>query len=127
MKTRVVFTARREGLEKVREILKTNGMACRISRPSRQEGILRVAEEDAERARAQPALAAVGVDLARQDVQKGGLAGAIGAQQADLLAGLDLEVDLVQQGEGAVVQGDVVEAEEGHEMHGIARDDWAAV
>lgn len=51
MKTTIVFTARRSGLEKARESLKAHGIDCRISRPRREEGILRVAVADADRAR----------------------------------------------------------------------------
>lgn len=51
MNMTVVFMAKRAGLETARESLKAHGMTCRISHPRREEGILRVAAADAERAR----------------------------------------------------------------------------
>ncbi len=51
MKTTVVFTAKRTGLEKARDLLKVHEIACHISSPRHEEGILRVAVADANRAR----------------------------------------------------------------------------
>ena len=61
-------------------------------------------------ARALPALAAVRHLLSRQYPQQGGLAGAVAAEQTPALAAVDVQADPVQQGVGAVVQLQVVEA-----------------
>ena len=51
MKMSVVFAAGAGNLEKAKKALVQIGIQCRITRPRRQEGLLKVAETDAEKAR----------------------------------------------------------------------------
>ena len=61
--------------------------------------------------RLSPDLATVGRDAALGELQQRGLAGAVAADQADALAGVDLEARVVEQGFGAERDRDGVEAE----------------
>ena len=60
--------------------------------------------------------AAVGRQLAAQDLEQRGLAGAVAADDADALARLDLQAGIVEQRKMAVRDGDVVEGDERHSV-----------
>ena len=60
-------------------------------------------------------LALVGLDLALDQPQERALAFAIATQQADPLAWLDLQLDLVEQTRAAKGQTDVSQAQQCHE------------
>ena len=62
----------------------------------------------------EPDLAAVGRDEARHHAQGGGLAAARWAEQRDELAVADLEVDVIDRGEGAVFPRESLELEPAH-------------
>jgi hypothetical protein len=51
MKTIPVFSAKKAILEKAKKSLESMGINCRITRPRRNEGVLRVCPQDAHRAR----------------------------------------------------------------------------
>jgi len=57
-------------------------------------------------------LARIGLLFPGNELQQGGLARAVAAEQAQPLAGLEREVGLVQQHGAAQVQADVLEAEQ---------------
>ena len=61
--------------------------------------------------------AVVRLDLAGQQFQQGGLAGAIAADQGDALAGLDGQVDIFQQQRAADAVVDVLQGNQGHARH----------
>ncbi len=60
-------------------------------------------------------LAVVGLHLAGQDLEQGGLAGAVAAHQTEPLAGFDGEVDIVEQRLLAEVQLNLSQRDQGHE------------
>jgi hypothetical protein len=62
----------------------------------------------------QPHLAGVGGDQPEDHVQGGGLAGAVGAEQADDLAGADREADAVHGGDRPEPLADVTDVEDRH-------------
>src|SRR5690606_6627519 len=62
----------------------------------------------------QPHLAVVGLQLARDQAQQGGLAGAVAADDAYAFAGLDRQVDPFEQQRTADAEVDALELEEGH-------------
>lgn len=51
MSLTIVFSGRRGALEKARGLLEQQGISCRMTRPRRDEGHLRVAGDAAKRAR----------------------------------------------------------------------------
>ena len=57
--------------------------------------------------------AAAGLEQAGEDLDRGGFAGAVGAEIADDLAGMDGEGDVFDGGQAAVAFGDVLELEYG--------------
>ena len=59
------------------------------------------------------AAAGVGFDLAAQQGEQTGFAGTIGPQQADFLAGMQGEVGVFKQSQGAALQGKGVDAYHG--------------
>ena len=61
--------------------------------------------------------AGVRCQRARQDVQEGGLAGAVGPDDADRLTFLEREVDAVQHGKGAEALANV-DGGENRRIHG---------
>src|SRR5690606_17520133 len=70
-----------------------------------------------------PELAAVRLHLAGQQFHESGLAGAVAAKQANALASLDDEVDMIEHHVSAEGKVDVGEAKQGHgRIHGWA---WA--
>jgi len=62
----------------------------------------------------QPDLAGVGGDQPEDHVQGGGLAGAVGTEQADDLARADPEADAVHGGDRPEALGDVADVEDRH-------------
>jgi hypothetical protein len=66
--------------------------------------------------------AAIGGFLAGDETHEAGLARAIAAEETDAFAGLDLEIDFVEQGRGAVFEGDLAELEERHGSRGVSRN-----
>ncbi len=60
-------------------------------------------------------LAVVGLHLAGQNLEQGGLAGAVAAHQTEPLAGFDGEVDIVEQRLLAEVQLNLSQRDQGHE------------
>src|SRR5262249_19060921 len=75
-----------------------------------------VATVEGHRARA-------GVVDARERVEQRALAGAVGADDREQLATLDLEADAGERGHGAEAQGQVVDAEQGLRHHAVTS--WA--
>ncbi len=57
-----------------------------------------------------PSFAAVGLNLAGQQAKQGGFTGAVATDQADPLAGVDLEAGAIQQFFGTEGDGEVVDA-----------------
>ena len=60
-----------------------------------------------------PGVAAGGGQPGGEDAHAGGLAGPVGAEEADEFAGLDLEGDVVHGQDGAVVLGQVLDVDRG--------------
>jgi len=71
------------------------------------EGELVLVEIGDAQARADEDLAAVGIALAGEDLEKGRFAGAVGPDQAVAVAGGELDVDVLEDDAFAVGQGDV--------------------
>jgi hypothetical protein len=61
----------------------------------------------------EPHLAARGLEQAQHQAQQRGLAGAVGTDDAEEVAGLDGEVDALQHRHFAVGEADVVDLDEG--------------
>jgi hypothetical protein len=70
--------------------------------------------------------AAARPDQARDDAHQGRLAGAVGADHADRLAGPHLEVDAEQRLEGAVARVDAGQREHAAVAHERAAAAWVA-
>src|SRR5262249_8550082 len=64
-------------------------------------------------------VAGVGLHLAGDDAHEGGLARAVASEQADALAGVDLEVDLVQDRRSAEAEVHVEQAEKRHKRSNV--------
>ena len=66
-------------------------------------------------------LAGIGCDLAAQQQEQAGFAGAIGANKADMLAGMQGEIHVAQQLAGAAAQGQLGESNHdgGHFTRGV--------
>src|SRR5690606_16076349 len=67
------------------------------------------------RARLQAHFAVVGLEFARDQAHQGGLAGAVAADDAHALAGLDRQVHALEQQRAADAEVDALELEEGHD------------
>jgi len=63
-------------------------------------------------------LAVVGCFLAGDEAHEAGLTRAVATEQTDAFAGLDLEVDLVEERRGAVAEGDLAKLKQGHGRKG---------
>jgi hypothetical protein len=91
--------------------VKTAGDHVEDARSVGNEELLR--EAGAAKPRLPPELAGVGAELAVRDPQQRRLAGAIATDQADALAGVELEARMVEQGLGSEGERDVCEAQQG--------------
>src|SRR6185295_6135611 len=64
-------------------------------------------------------VARVGGERAFEELQQGGLAGAVSPQQAEPLAGVDLEADRIEQRGAREGEADIVEAQQRHGWEGL--------
>jgi len=89
--------------QQFRPLAQSFGHRLEHALPGPERGLLRNARQ--LQLRRAPDLAVIGRGKALDDIQEAGFAGAVAADQADALAGLDDEIDTIEQRHMAVSQG----------------------